>query len=292
MPVEGYFPNFEKMSETQIKVELIRQNLDKPLLVQLGIFYRNILHGDFGVSNKYRVNYPVVTIIAEKASLSLRMGLLAIGISLVVGLPLGILMAHSSSSVLKLWDKVGTVFVVLVQAIPAAIYHLFILIYGTELLGPLLRIPTLFKESNWLTWMLPVFSLSLGNTAYFAIWLRRYMIDESTKDYITLARAKGLSSEKIFSRHIFRNAIVPLVQYIPTAMLLTLTGSIYVESLYSIPGMGGLLVSVIKLQDNTLVQALVLLYSGISILGLLIGDIVMAILDPRISLGGQEAGVR
>jgi oligopeptide transport system permease protein len=287
MPVEGYFSNFEKLTETQIKVGLAKQNLDKPLPVQLGIFYRNILKGDFGLSNKYRSNYPVTKIIAEKAPLSVKMGLLAIALSLAVGLPLGILMAHSAAGRLKLWDKAGTVFVVLVQAIPAAIYHLFILIYGTELLGPVLHIPTLFRESNGFTWILPVVSLSLGNTAYFALWLRRYMMDESTKDYITLARAKGLPSAKIFSRHIFRNAMVPLVQYIPTSILLTLVGSLYVESLYSIPGMGGLLVSVVKLQDNTMVQTLVLLFSAISIFGLLLGDIIMAVLDPRISLAGR-----
>jgi ABC-type dipeptide/oligopeptide/nickel transport system permease component len=288
MPVEGYFSSFDKLTETQIKVGLARQNLDKPLPTQLLIFFRNILKGDFGVSNKYRLNYPAANIIAEKAPLSIRMGLMAIALSLLAGLPLGILMARSAGSRLKVWDKAGTVFVVLVQAIPASIYHLFILIYGTEWLGPLLRIPTLFRESNWLTWILPVFSLSLGTTAYYALWLRRYMMDERTKDYITLARAKGLPSKKIFSRHIFRNAIIPLVQYLPTSVLLTLVGSLYVESLYSIPGMGGLLVQVVKLQDNTLVQALVLLFSVISIAGLLIGDIVMAALDPRISLGGKE----
>jgi oligopeptide transport system permease protein len=162
------------------------------------------------------------------------------------------------------------------------------MIYGTEWLGPPLHIPTLFREHNWLTWILPVFSLSLGSAAYFALWLRRYMMDESTKDYIFLARAKGLPSRTIFSRHIFRNAIVPIVQYLPTSILLTLVGSLYVESLYSIPGMGGLLVQVIKQQDNNMVQALVLLYSAISIVGLLAGDIVMVALDPRISFGAKE----
>lgn len=288
MPIEGYFSNYEKMSETQIKVELSRQNLDKPLPIQLWMFYKNIIKGDFGLSMKYRVNYPVTKIIAEKAPLSIRMGLLAMLVSLLVGIPLGILMAHSAKSRIGVWDKLGTVFVVLVQAIPAAIYHLFVMIYGTEWLGPLLHIPTLFRETNWLTWILPVFSLSLGGTAYYALWLRRYMVDESTKDYITLARAKGLPSASIFSRHIFRNAIVPIVQYIPTSILLTLVGSLYVESLYSIPGMGGLLVQVIKLQDNTLVQALVLLYSAISIAGLLVGDTLMAALDPRISLAKKD----
>ncbi|MFV0413156.1 MAG: ABC transporter permease subunit, partial [Oscillospiraceae bacterium] len=89
-------------------------------------------------------------------------------------------------------------------------------------------------------------------------------------------------------RHIFRNAVVPLVQYIPTSILLTLMGSLYVESLYSVPGMGGLLVDAIKRQDNPLVQSLVLVYTLISILGLLLGDIAMAMVDPRISLSGKE----
>ena len=86
----------------------------------------------------------------------------------------------------------------------------------------------------------------------------------------------------------FRNAIVPLAQFIPTSVILTLMGSLYVESLYSIPGMGGLLVQAIQRQDNTLVQALVLIYAAISILGLLVGDLFMALLDPRIALGKKE----
>lgn len=110
MPIEGYFSNYEKMSETQIKVELSRQNLDKPLPIQLWMFYKNIIKGDFGLSMKYRVNYPVTKIIAEKAPLSIRMGLLAMLVSLLVGIPLGILMAHSAKSRIGVWDKLGTVF--------------------------------------------------------------------------------------------------------------------------------------------------------------------------------------
>ena len=86
----------------------------------------------------------------------------------------------------------------------------------------------------------------------------------------------------------FRNVIVLLVQYIPNSILFTLMGSLYVESLYSIPGMGGLLVQVIKLQDNTMVQALVLIYASVSVLGLLFGDLLMALVDPRISFTAKE----
>lgn len=116
------------------------------------------------------------------------------------------------------------------------------------------------------------------------------MVDELNKDYVKLARAKGLRNRTIMVRHVLRNAFVPMVQYLPSAILYTIAGSIYIESLYSIPGMGGLLVDVIQRQDNTLVQALVLIYSSIGIFGLFIGDILMAILDPRIKL--QRGGSR
>ena len=206
-------------------------------------------------------------------------------IALALGLPLGILMARSTRTRWKLWDKFGTVFIVIIQAVPAAAYYILIQFAGSQ--GPL-HLPMLFSTGNPTSYILPIFSLSLGNIAYYAMWLRRYMVDESNKDYIRLARAKGLPSGQISRRHTFRNAMVPLIQYIPNSILFTLMGSLYVESLYSVPGMGGLLVTAIKGQDNNLVQALVIIYSAISILGLLFGDILMAVLDPRISFSAKE----
>ena len=107
------------------------------------------------------------------------------------------------------------------------------------------------------------------------------MVDESNKDYIKLARAKG----------VFRNSVVPMVQLIPGSLLMTISGSIYVESLYSIPGMGGLLVDVIKRQDNGMVHALVLIFAVMGILGLMLGDIAMTLVDPRISFT-KKGGAR
>ena len=125
-------------------------------------------------------------------------------------------------------------------------------------------------------------------------WAAPYPSKEQTdavNAYLRSVHADGdgtMSESNIALRHIFRNAMVPLVQYIPSAFLNTVVGSIYIESLYSIPGMGGLLVTAIKRQDNTLVQALVLIYAVISILGLLFGDILMGIVDPRISFAKKE----
>ena len=284
MPIEGYFNNFDKMTEASIQVSLNKMGLNDPLPVQIMHYFGQLLKGDLGVSNRYRQGYPIVKIIAQKAPISIKLGLISLAVSLAVGLPLGILMARSTRTRWKLWDKFGTVFIVIVQAVPSAVYHLLIQLYGSEILG----VSMLFNDRNPMTWVLPVFSLSIGNIAYYAMWLRRYMVDESNKDYIRLARAKGVPAGKISRSHVFRNAIVPLVQYIPQSILFTLMGSLYVESLYSIPGMGGLLIQVIKLQDNTMVQALVLIYAAVSVLGLLFGDLMMALVDPRISFTGKE----
>ena len=281
MPIEGYFPNYEKMSEFQIQNGLEQMGLTKPMYVQLWNFFKAFFQGDLGVSRIYRMDVPVTTILSPKIPISVKFGCLSILVALLLGLPMGTLMAKYKN---KFFDHLGTVFIVFIQAVPAAVYYLFIQLYGTEILG----ISLLFNPSNWVSWILPVLSMSLGNIVYYAMWLRRYMVDQSTKDYVQLAKIKGVSSGKIMYRHIFRNAIVPMAQYLPTSLLNTVIGSIYLESLYSIPGMGGLLVDVIKKQDNNMVQGIVVLYATVGIIGLILGDLLMVLLDPRISFSKKE----
>ena len=279
MPIEGYFDNFDKMSEAAINAQLREMGLLDSLPKQIVRFFNDLLHGDLGKSVKYRAGATVTSIISEKYGISLAFGLASMLIALAIGLPLGGKMARS-----KIWDKCGTVFIVLVNAVPAAVYYIFIQMYGTDLLG----ISMLYDKANPVTWILPTLSMALGNVAYYAMWLRRYMVDEMTKDYVKLARAKGVPSKQITGKHVFRNAFVPMIQYLPSSLLYTVCGSIYIESLYSIPGMGGLLVQVIQRQDNPMVQALVMIYSCIGIVGLLIGDILMSVIDPRISFAKKE----
>lgn len=284
MPIEGYFPNFEKMTPQQIQVGLEEMGLTKPLPVQVLHFFRDLLHGDLGVSRIFRANVPVTEILADKVPVSIKLGILSMIVSLTIGLPMGALMARYK---FRWFDKVGTLFIVCIQAVPAAVYFLYIQLYGTGLLN----VGLLFQIDDPKYWVLPVLSMSLNNIAFYGMWLRRYMVDESNKDYVKLAKAKGLSESGVMFKHIFRNAFVPLAQYIPTAFLNTVIGSIYIESLYSIPGMGGLLVTVIKRHDNTMVQGIVLLYACVGVMGLLLGDLMMVLLDPRISLG-KKAGDR
>lgn len=283
MPVEGYFTNYEKMTEAQIQAGLQSMGLLDPLPVQIGHFWRDALHGDLGVSHIYKLNAPVTRILAQKLPISIEMGVLAMLLSLVLGIPLGLVMGRYKGR----WpDKLGTAFIVLIQAVPAAVYFLYIQMYGTTAMG----VGLLFDAANWRYWVLPVCSMSLANLAFYAMWLRRYMVDESNKDYVKLARAKGVSENNIALHHVFRNAMVPLVQYIPSAFLNTVVGSIYIESLYSIPGMGGLLVTCVQRHDNTMVQGIVLLYACVGIIGLILGDVLMVLIDPRINFGKKEGG--
>lgn len=281
MPIEGYFENFDKLSDAVISARLEQLGLNDPIPVQLKNFFLNLLHGDLGTSARYRVGASIVDIIAEKAPLSMAMGIMSMALAMLMGIPLGAAMARSKG---HFWDKFGTIFIVIINAVPAAVYYILIQMYATEAFS----IPMLFDRGNPVTWILPVFSMSLGNTAYYAMWLRRYMLDELNKDYVKLARAKGVSTRKLTMRHVFRNAFVPMIQYLPTSILYTVGGSIYIESLYSIPGMGGLLVDVIGRQDNSMVQAIVMIYCIIGVVGLLLGDLLMGLVDPRIKFAKKE----
>ena len=184
----------------------------------------------------------------------------------------------------RFWDKLWTGYIVFVSSVPAAVYLLFVQLYGTSLF----KVPLLFDKYRPSSWILPLISMAVAGIAGYAMWMRRFMVDELNKDYIKLARAKGLSDSSIMIKHVMRNAYVPMAQYLPAAILATISGSIYIESLYSIPGMGGLLVDVIQRQDNPLVQTLCLIFSSVGILGLYLGDLLMAAFDPRIKLTKTE----
>ena len=286
MPESGYFgEEFDKMDPEQIEASLKAMGLRDSIPVQLMRFYTSILKGDFGKSIVFRPNVDVMKIIKQKVPYSLPFGLASVAIGLVAGISIGVLMARFKH---RAPDMLGNAYVVIINAVPAAVYYLFIQIYISDLL----KLPILYDADKPVSWILPAVSMSLSGIAYYAMWMRRYMLDQMTKDYISFARAKGLSNKKLMVRHVVRNAFVPIAQYLPASVLMTISGSIYVESLFSIPGMGGLLIAAVQRQDNPLVQALVLIYSSIGILGLLLGDLLMALCDPRIKLSGKGGANR
>lgn len=405
LPVEGYYGSrADKLTDEQKQAILQDLGLLDPLHVQLVNFYGDLLEGDLGRSISYQVKQPVTKILGKKIPYSMTFGLGAIGISLIAGCGLGILMARSQG---KMWDNIGTGYIVIINAVPPIVYYLVLQLYLTEIpLLPLLffvlalivegllgipegthrdpaagkkplwqslmlyllppvvyfvamnflsgyaawapmagaiaggalllfgivriamtrgaclmtrrghffavcavlpvlfyaiwmclgaqpqNFPMLFDEDKWISYVLPMLCVALGPTANYAMWVRRYMVDELNKDYIKLARAKGMRNNDIMVRHVLRNAFIPLAQYLPSSILYTISGSIYVEALFSIPGTGGLLINSIQKQDNPLVQALVLMYAVCGIGGLLLGDLAMAVCDPRIRLDKTKGGSR
>ena len=139
--------------------------------------------------------------------------------------------------------------------------------------------------------ILPTVCLSLSSIAGYALWTRRYMVDELNKDYIRLAKVKGMSSRSIMVHHVLRNAFVPLVQYLPASFLMTIGGSLLAERFFSVPGMGPLLTDSIVRYDTNVVQTLVMFYASLGVVGVFLGDVLMMLIDPRIKLA-DKGGTR
>ena len=278
MPVETFFDGRSDTMSDTVKENILRQlGLLDPWYKELPRYWNRLAHGDLGTSITMRVGVPCGKIVWPKAKVSFQYGIIALAIQLCVGMPLGVMMARKKGGIV---DKVGNLYVLLINALPQAVYFLLIQLY----LSTWLNLPMIVDRQGSLpSRILPIICLSLGGIASNAMWMRRYMVDQLNMDYIRLARAKGMTSTQVAFRHIFRNALVPMVQSLPASLLFTISGSLYVESLFSINGMGGLLVTSIQRQDNPLVQTMVLLYSVISVLGLLLGDLAMMLVDPRIT---------
>jgi len=283
MPTTGFFErdDYINMDEAARTAYLRTLGvLDDPLTA-FGKFAVGLSKGDWGRSIRVYPKTPIAEILAQKAPYSIAFGLCAISISIVLGLWLGIAMANHKG---KLVDGVGTFYIVMVRAVPSLIYLFLIQIWVSGFLGW----PMIFYEDQPVSWILPVISIALSSVAWYAIWLRRFMVDEENKDYIKFAISKGIPRKQVMTKHVLRNAAVPIVQYLPAQILLTVSGSLIVESIYSIPGLGGLLVYAIRQQDNPLVQALVLIFSVLGVFGVFLGDVLMVLVDPRIKLAGAK----
>lgn len=282
MPTTGYFTrnDYERLSETQREMYLEEIGVKGNVFINYGKFVVNTFEGDLGDSITVSPGTSVSSIIKEKAGYSIAFGLVGVFLSVIMGILLGTLMAQYKDTLI---DMIGTFYVVFVRSVPNLIYLFMIQIFVTDWLN----LPTQFVESDVRTWFLPVFSIAVVSSANYAIWIRRFMVDEKSKDYVRFNTSKGIGDTRNFYGHIFRNAITPIAQRIPVEILLTIAGFLIVENLYGIPGMGRLLVTAIQRQDNNLVQVLVLIFSVLGVAGIMLGDILMTLIDPRIKLSKE-----
>ena len=185
----------------------------------------------------------------------------------------------------KLFDKLGTVYIVFIIAVPSLAY-----IFLFKAVGGRLGLPTTFdmESSSKLMFLLPIISLALPSVANLMKWLRRYMIDQMNADYVKFARSGGLSEGEIFSKHVLKNAAIPIVHGIPAGVLSALTGAIITERVYVVPGAGNLLTEAINKYDNGVIVGVTLFYAVLSVVSIILGDILMATVDPRISFSTKD----
>ncbi len=280
LPTDYYFTEEQlmKLTEEQKNEQLLAAGLLDPVPTQLFRFYGQIVRFDFGESRRIQSGVDVIKVIGSKFTVSMRLGVISLGISLVLGVLVGIMQTRHKD---KFLDHVGTAYTIFVNAVPSLVSYSLVLVFGSKVLG----LPSLYSTRFvWKSSILPIVCLSLASIASYALWTRRYMVDELNKDYIKLARIKGVSSRAIMVKHVFKNAFVPLVQYIPANFLLTIGGSLLVERFFSVPGMGPLLTDSIVRYDTSVVQTLAIIYASLGILGVFLGDVLMMIVDPRIKL--------
>ena len=217
----------------------------------------------------------------SKLGYSFTIGICAVILSYLLAIPLGIAMARKKE---KLTDRLGTAYIVFILAVPSLAY-----IFLFKALGGRLGLPTAFnmEKLHWLMYVLPILSLALPAAAGIMKWMRRYTIDQLGGEYVQFARSEGLTEQEIFTKHIFPNAIIPIAHGIPAGILGALTGAIITERVYVVPGAGNLLTTAINMYDNGVIVGMTLFYGMLSVTAVILGDVLISALDPRIALGRE-----
>ena len=284
LPTDYYFTEEQimKLPRKELDDQLKAAGLLDPPLVQLGRYYGQLARFDLGTSRRIQSGVPVAKVIGGKFMVSMRLGWVSLAISIALGISLGIVQTIFKE---RLWDHVGTAYTVFVRAVPALVSYSLILVFGARVL----HFPSMYSTRDvFRSSILPVVCLSVGSIAGYMIWIRRYMVDELNRDYVRLAKLKGMSTRSVMYKHVLKNAFVPMAQYLPQSVLLVVGGSLLVERFFSVPGLGSLLTDAVLRYDLNLVQALVMMYAAMGIVGVLLGDILMVLFDPRIRLTGKE----
>ncbi|MCR5078821.1 MAG: ABC transporter permease [Bacilli bacterium] len=210
-------------------------------------------------------------------------GIMATVGAYIIGMPIGIWMARKKD---KLPDKIGTAYIVFIISVPSLAYIFMFAALGVNLFG--LPYKWALATLPALAFVLPTISLALPSIGGLMRWIRRYMIDQENADYVKFARSQGLTEKEIFTKHIFRNAMIYIVHSIPIDILGCLTGAIITERIYGVPGIGGLLTNAINSYDNGVIIASTVFYTAISIIALLLGDLLLAKYDPRVSFTNER----
>jgi len=225
----------------------------------------------------------VADALASRMGISFGISIVTVLLTYIFSIPLGIAMAKKPGGTV---DKIGNVFIVLNYAIPGLVFYLTMNMILGDANGPFgfFHFDYSYEEGNLQTLFPPIFCAVFLSIPGLSIWIRRFMIDELSSDYVKFARSKGLSENKIMYTHVLRNAIIPLVRNIPATFIGAIIGSYYIEYIWGIPGTGILLITGLQTYDVAYIQGLTFLYAAMSMLSFLLGDLITVFADPRIRL--------
>lgn len=274
------YQNQEKLTETQIQLLNDRYGLNDPLPVRYATYLGNLVQGDLGVSFR-TANRPVTELIMERIGPSAQLGIQALVLGTFVGLLLGIVAAIRHNT----YIDYGSMFVSVIGiSVPSFVFAALLQYYvGVKLQW----LPVAFWDSPAHT-ILPTISLSLGVTASIARFVRTEMLEVTGQDYVTLAKAKGLTGNAIVWKHMVRNAMIPAITILGPMTAGLLTGTFVIEKIFAVPGLGELFVTSITLNDYSVIMGTTLFFSGLFIIIILLVDLLYGVVDPRIRLGGNN----
>ncbi|MDD7592777.1 MAG: ABC transporter permease [Peptoniphilaceae bacterium] len=212
-------------------------------------------------------------------------GILSLILQYLIAIPAAVAMSKRPGS----WgDRIGIGYINLLISLPS-----LALIFFMKYLGLGLGLPDMFPHLGFndvRSYIMPTIILALLGTPNLMMWLRRYMVDQNSADYVKFAKAKGLSGTEISRRHILRNAIIPIVNGIPSSIILAISGAVLTESVFGIPGMGKMLPDAIKAGNNNMVITLTFIFTALAVAAVFIGDLLMTVVDPRIQLSEKKGG--
>jgi oligopeptide transport system permease protein len=269
----GPFSKEKAPSEAVKAVLEARFNLDKPVPQQYILYLGNIVKGDFGISLK--TGRDIAQTISESFSISARLGGMAVVVALTVGLIAGSIAALTRN---KLPDRLIIFFSTLSTAVPSFVLATLLLLIFSIQLG---WIQVWSAEST--NYVLPVIALSLYPMAYITRLTKSSMLDALGQDYIRTAKAKGVAQWKIIFKHALRNALIPIITYVGPMTAYILTGSLVVESVFTIGGLGSKFVSGITNRDYPMIMATTIFLATLMVIANLISDLIYKLVDPRIS---------
>jgi peptide/nickel transport system permease protein len=292
--------NVERLTNVErAKAELRKQlGLDRPLHVQYGLWLGRTLRLDFGES--FKDGRSVWDKIRERIPLTVTLNGISILVTFMIAIPLGILSAVKTGSIA---DQVSTVGVFMLYSLPSFWVGTLIIIYvcGDDHLGwfPPAGLHSIEYDPDWpLLWKvrdylyhlaMPLVVTTYSTFAFLSRVLRASMLEVKSQDYIRTARAKGLPERTVILRHVLRNSIIPIVTNIGLLLPALLGGSVIVETIFSLPGMGYLAYQSVLARDYPVVLALLSVGSGLTLIGILISDLALVAVDPRIKFGAQRA---